>query len=67
MKNFTILADAPAIGRYADILSDRWFQRSFGSDQFKRLTELLLQLLIPESTIKSITFLSQNHINPDDS
>ena len=55
------------IGRYADILSDRWFQRSFGTNQFKRLTELLLQLLIPEHKIKSISFEPQVHINPNDS
>ena len=59
--------EGPIIGRYADILSDRWFQRSFGTNQFKRLTELLLQLLIPEHKIQSICFQPQVHINPNDS
>ena len=35
------------IGRFADILMDRWFKRSFGSEAGKRLLQLLLQELIP--------------------
>ena len=52
------------IGKYADILMDRWFKRTFGSEQRKRLTELLLQLLIPEHDIVSIKLAPIEHVNP---
>ena len=61
MKDFH---DDPRIGRYADVLMDRQFKRTFGSDKNKRLTELLLQALIPEHRIESIEFVTQEHINP---
>ena len=56
MKDFH---DDPRIGRYADVLMDRQFKRTFGSDKNKRLTELLLQALIPEHCIESIEFVTQ--------
>ena len=43
---------APVIGRYADILLDRWFKRSFKEyGNAKRLMLLFLQALIPERKI----------------
>lgn len=51
------------LGKYADILTDRVFRRSFGTEEWKRLTELLLQLLIPERKINSISFSPTEHIN----
>lgn len=55
---------SPVIGRYADVLMDRWFKRSFGTNENKLLTEKLLQLLIPEHHIESITFVNEEHVNP---
>ena len=52
------------ITRYANVLMDDWFKRSFGSENNKRLTILLLQELIPERKISSISFAPQEHINP---
>ncbi len=54
------------LGNYADILTDRTFKRSFGSERWKRLTELLLQLLIPEHQIESISFSPTEHVNSFD-
>lgn len=47
------------IGRYADILMDRWFKRSFGTEPNKRLLQLLLQELIPEREISELTLSPQ--------
>ena len=55
-----------AIGRYANILIDRWFKRTFGWAPAKRLMQLFLQELIPERTITEISFGPQEHINPID-
>ncbi len=54
------------IGRYADILMDRWFKRSFGTEPNKRLLQLLLQELIPEREISELTLSPQEYVNPDD-
>ena len=54
------------IGRYANILKDRWFKRTFGWAPAKRLMQLFLQKLIPERTIRDISFGPQEHINPID-
>ena len=54
------------IGRYANVLMDRWFKRSFGWAPAKRLMQLFLQELIPERTITEISFGPQEHINPID-
>lgn len=53
-----------AIGRYANILMDRWFKRTFGWAPASRLMQLLLQQLIPERTIKEISFGPQENTNP---
>ena len=56
----------PTIGRYANILLDRWFKRTFGWAPAKRLMQLFLQELIPERQIKTISYGPQEHINPID-
>ena len=61
MKN-----DEVFVGKYANLLMDRWFKRSFGTDKWKRLTELLIQELIPERKIQSLSFAPQEHVNPFD-
>ena len=55
-------SDTP--GRYARILLDYWFKRSFGSERWKRLLILFLQEIIPERKIEELTFVSQEHLNP---
>ena len=54
------------IGKYADVLSDRWFKRIFGWAPAKRLMQLFLSELIPEREIADISFGPQEHINPID-
>jgi predicted transposase/invertase (TIGR01784 family) len=54
------------VGRYANVLLDRWFKRTFGWAPAKRLMQLLLQDLIPEKTISELSFGPQEHINPID-
>ena len=50
--------------RFANIKMDYWFKRSFGSETYKRLLELLLGELLPERKIASLKFVSQEHLNP---
>lgn len=52
-----------AKGRYANLLLDDWFKRAFGSEDRKRLLQLLLQEIIPERKIQSLRFMTQEHIN----
>jgi len=52
------------IGKYADILMDRWFKRTFGREQAKRLMQLFLQTLIPDREIAEISYGRQEHVNP---
>ena len=50
--------------RYADIMLDDWFKRSFKEfGDAKRLMLLFLQTLIPERKIASITFTSEESTN----
>ena len=56
--------DSNPIGRYARILLDDWFKRSFGTEPHKRLLELFLRELIPEHDIVDLTYVSQEHVNP---
>lgn len=51
-------------GRYARILLDSWFKRSFGSEPRKRLLLLFLRELIPERFIESIRYSPQEHVSP---
>ena len=54
----------PTIGRYARIIMDDWFKRSFGVEGRERLLELFLKELIPERSIRKLTYVSQEHVNP---
>ena len=65
-KNKSTQEQPVKIGRYANILKDRWFKRTFGWAPAKRLMQLFLQQLIPEREITEISFGPQEHINPID-
>ena len=55
---------APVIGRYADILLDRWFKRSFKEyGNAKRLMLLFLQALIPERKIAELSYAPEESTN----
>lgn len=58
------MSEKPIIGRYARILLDDWFKRSFGTENRKRLLLLFLQELIPEHKIVNLTYANTEHINP---
>lgn len=58
--------ESSPVGKYADVLSDRWFKRIFGWAPAKRLMQLFLSELIPERDIADISFGPQEHINPID-
>lgn len=60
----TITSGPVKIGRYANVLMDRWFKRTFGWAPARRLMQLFLQEMIPERTITEISFGPQEHINP---
>ena len=51
-------------GRYARILLDYWFKRSFGTEGRQRLLTLFLQEIIPERKIVSLKYAPQEHVNP---
>lgn len=63
-ENTFMMSEKPVIGRYARILLDDWFKRSFGTENRKRLLLLFLQELIPEHKIVSLTYTNTEHINP---
>ena len=50
--------------RYANILLDYWFKRSFGTEINKRLMILLLREIIPEADVQDITYGNKEHPNP---
>ena len=52
------------MGRYANILLDYWFKRTFGEESRKRILELFLKELIPERKIVTLKYEPQEHINP---
>ena len=56
--------DKPIIGRYARIIMDDWFKRTFGTEPNKGLLIMLLKELILEHDIKDLTYVQQEHINP---
>ena len=60
----TMKTEQPKIGKYANILLDRWFKRTFGSENSKRLLTLFLSELIPERKIVKLTYAPQEYINP---
>lgn len=50
-------------GRYANILLDYWFKRTFGEER-EKLMRLFLQELIPERKIVKLKYEPQEHVNP---
>ena len=52
------------LGRYANILLDYWFKRTFGEESSKRLLQLTLQEIIPERTITNLILAPQEHQTP---
>ena len=62
--NFTSSASQEATSRYANILLDYWFKRSFGSESGKRLMILTLREILPEADISDITYGNKEHPNP---
>lgn len=56
--------DEVRIGRYANVLMDRWFKRTFGWAPAKRLMQLFLQEMIPERVITELSFGPQEYVNP---
>ena len=50
--------------RYARILLDYWFKRTFGTEGRQQLLKLLLQELIPERKIADLKYAPQEHVNP---
>ena len=56
----------PQIGRYARIILDRWFKRTFGAESRKRLLQLFLTELIPERKITELNYVTSEHINSFD-
>ena len=50
--------------RFARVIMDRWFKRTFGWAPAKRLMTLFLTELIPERKIIDLSFGPQEHINP---
>ncbi|MBQ9548387.1 MAG: Rpn family recombination-promoting nuclease/putative transposase [Bacteroidales bacterium] len=63
MKNET--NPLPVPGRFANVLLDYWFKRTFyGNDSRKRLLILFLNELIPERDIVDLTYATQEGINP---
>ena len=52
------------MGRYARIIMDDWFKRSFGTESRKRLLQLFLQELIPEHRIVNLSYTNTEHTNP---
>ena len=51
-------------GRYARILLDYWFKRSFGTEGRQQLLKLFLETLIPERRIADLKYAPQEHTNP---
>ena len=60
------MQNQPKVGRYARIILDRWFKRTFGTESRKRLLQLFLTELIPERKITELTYVTSEHINPYD-
>ena len=51
-------------GRYARILLDYWFKRTFGTEGRQQLLKLFLEELIPERKIAVLKYAPQEHVNP---
>ena len=61
--NMTQDQQSQPTGRYANILLDYWFKRTFGEER-EKLMRLFLQELIPERRIVKLTYAPQEHVNP---
>ena len=58
------ISTAGSPGRYADIMLDRWFKRSFKEyGNASRLMLLFLQALIPERKIAKLTYTPEESTN----
>ena len=53
-----------AASRYANILMDSVFKRTFGTEINKRIMILFLQEIIPEAHVEDITYSNKEHQNP---
>ena len=53
--------ELPLVRKYANVLIDRWFKRTFGWAGGRRLMQLLLQEMIPERVITDLHFGPQEH------
>lgn len=58
------VASRGAAARYANILLDYWFKRSFGTESGKRLMILTLREILPYVDIQDITYGNKEHPNP---
>ena len=58
------VASFGATARYANILLDYWFKRSFGTESGKRLMILTLREILPDADIRDITYGNKEHSNP---
>ena len=56
----------PNIGRYARVMMDGWFKRTFGTENHKPLLHLFLQELLPEHHIVEIILDNGEHTNPNE-
>ena len=52
--------------RFARVIMDRWFKRTFGTENHQRLLHLFLQELLPEHHIVKLTLDNTEHVNPFD-
>ena len=50
--------------RFARVIMDRWFKRTFGTENHQRLLHLFLQELLPEHKIVKLTLDNTEHVNP---
>ena len=58
------VASRGAAARYANILLDYWFKRSFRTESGKRLMILTLREILPYVDIQDITYGNKEHPNP---
>ena len=59
-----VSAGTATTGRYADVLLDDWFKRTFGEESRKRLLLLFLREVIPDREIIDLTYAPQEHTSP---
>lgn len=54
----------PTPKRFARVIMDGWFKRTFGTENHKRLLHLFLQELLPERHIVNLKLENTEHVNP---